>query len=404
MKKILLLGGSSQQVVAIKTAKQVGCYTILCDYLKDNPGQFVADKFYLTSTTDKNSVLRIAQDERIDAIVAYSSDPAAPTAAYVSEKIGLPGVPYETAKSFCEKHLFRSFLMKNGFHVPMSQEIDGTSTSDVLEGMRYPIIVKPTDSSGSKGVTVITDATQFDKARDDAAKYSRNGVLIAEEFIVRDHPHVIEAEIFVVDGKVSVWGLINSIRDKNTNPLLPAAYSYPISLTPERVELVKKEVSRLVECSHVSMGAFNIEMIITKENCLYFLDAGPRNGGNMLPEFIGGIKQQDLVMATILAALGEREAIGGITLDGQEGGFWGLSVLHSSKPGIFEGVTYSPEARACLFREHLFIKLGDFTDSFNMSRDAVGLAFFRFPSLELRDQILGDFNGKHIEIHVRVSE
>ena len=336
MKKILLLGGSSQQVVAIKTAKQVGCYTILCDYLKDNPGQFVADKFYLTSTTDKNSVLRIAQDERIDAIVAYSSDPAAPTAAYVSEKIGLPGVPYETAKSFCEKHLFRSFLMKNGFHVPMSQEIDGTSTSDVLEGMRYPIIVKPTDSSGSKGVTVITDATQFDKARDDAAKYSRNGVLIAEEIIVRDHPHVIEAEIFVVDGKVSVWGLINSIRDKNTNPLLPAAYSYPISLTPERVELVKKEVSRLVECSHVSMGAFNIEMIITKENCLYFLDAGPRNGGNMLPEFIGGIKQQDLVMATILAALGELEAIRGITLDGQEGGFWGLSVLHSSREGVFE--------------------------------------------------------------------
>ena len=209
MKKILLLGGSSQQVVAIKTAKKAGCYTILCDYLKDNPGQFFADKFYLTSTTDKDSVLKIAQDEKIDAIVAYSSDPAAPTAAYVSEMLGLPGVPYETAKSFCEKHLFRSFLRKNGFHVPMSQKIDETSTPDMLEGMRYPIIVKPTDSSGSKGVTVISDASQFTKARDDATKYSRNGVLIAEEFIVRDHPNVIEAEIFVVDGKVSVWGLIN---------------------------------------------------------------------------------------------------------------------------------------------------------------------------------------------------
>lgn len=404
MKKILLLGGSSQQVVAIKTAKKAGCYTILCDYLKDNPGQFFADKFYLTSTTDKDSVLKIAQAEKIDAIVAYSSDPAAPTAAYVSEMLGLPGVPYETAKSFCEKHLFRSFLRKNGFHVPMSQKIDETSTPDMLEGMRYPIIVKPTDSSGSKGVTVISDASQFTKARDDATKYSRNGVLIAEEFIVRDHPNVIEAEIFVVDGKVSVWGLINSIRDKNTNPLLPAAYSYPISLTPERVELVKKEVSRLVECSHVSVGAFNIEMIITKENCLYFLDAGPRNGGNMLPEFIGGIKQQDLVMATILAALGELEAIRGITLDGQEGGFWGLSVLHSSREGVFEGVTYSPEARACLLRENFFVKPGEFTDSFKLSRDAVGLAFFRFPSLELRDQVLGDFSGKHIDIHVRASE
>ena len=84
MKKILLLGGSAQQVIAIETAKKLGDYTIVCDFLEDNPGQFVADKFYLVSTTDKDKILDVAKKENIDGILAYASDPAAPTAAFVS--------------------------------------------------------------------------------------------------------------------------------------------------------------------------------------------------------------------------------------------------------------------------------------------------------------------------------
>ena len=92
MKKLLLLGGSAQQVVAIETAKRLGYSTVLCDFLPDNPGQLVADKFYLVSTTDRDAVLAVAKKEKIDGILAYASDPAAPTAAYVAEKMGLPVV------------------------------------------------------------------------------------------------------------------------------------------------------------------------------------------------------------------------------------------------------------------------------------------------------------------------
>ena len=84
MKKILLLGGSAQQVIAVETAKKLGYYTVLCDYLPDNPGQYVADKFYLESTTDKKTILKIAEKEKVSGILAYASDPAAPTAAYLS--------------------------------------------------------------------------------------------------------------------------------------------------------------------------------------------------------------------------------------------------------------------------------------------------------------------------------
>ena len=121
MKKILLLGGSAQQVIAIETAKRLGYYTVLCDYLPDNPGQYVADKFYLVSTTDKEAVLEVAENENIDGILAYASDPAAPTAAYVAEKLGLPGSPYESVEILCNKDRFRAFLEDNGFCTPKAK-------------------------------------------------------------------------------------------------------------------------------------------------------------------------------------------------------------------------------------------------------------------------------------------
>ena len=118
MKKILLLGGSAQQIVAIETAKRLGYHTILCDFLSDNPGQYVADKFYLVSTTDKEAVLKVALDENVDGVLAYASDPAAPTAAYVAEKMELAGSPYESVDILCNKDKFRSFLSQNGFCTP----------------------------------------------------------------------------------------------------------------------------------------------------------------------------------------------------------------------------------------------------------------------------------------------
>ena len=80
-RSILLLGGSRQQIVAIETAKRLGYRTVLCDYLPDNPGQYVADSFHLVSTTDREAVLEVARAEGVSGALAYASEPAAPTAA-----------------------------------------------------------------------------------------------------------------------------------------------------------------------------------------------------------------------------------------------------------------------------------------------------------------------------------
>ena len=143
MKKILLLGGSAQQIVAIKTAKKHGFYTVLCDFLPDNPGQYEADKFYLVSTTDKEAVLKVASDEKVDGVLAYASDPAAPTAAYVAEKMGLPTNPYLAVETLCNKDKFRVFLKDNGFNTPVAMGYSAKNVDTLIFSLL--VFVKPVD-------------------------------------------------------------------------------------------------------------------------------------------------------------------------------------------------------------------------------------------------------------------
>lgn len=121
MKKVLLLGGSLFQVPSIKTAKKMGYHTIVCDFLPDNPGQHFADEYYNVSTTDKEAILALARRLSIDGIVCYASDPAAPTAAYVAEQLGLPTSPYQSVELLSNKDKFRDFLAKHQFNVPKAK-------------------------------------------------------------------------------------------------------------------------------------------------------------------------------------------------------------------------------------------------------------------------------------------
>lgn len=120
-KRILFLGAAPSQIPPIEYAKSQGYYVITCDYLPENLGHKLADEYHNVSTTDKEAVLALAEKLHIDGIVAYASDPAAPTAAYVAEKMGLAGNPYTAVLTLARKDLFRAFLKEHNFNVPASQ-------------------------------------------------------------------------------------------------------------------------------------------------------------------------------------------------------------------------------------------------------------------------------------------
>ena len=396
MKKILLLGGSEQQIVAIQKAKELGYYTVLCDFLSDNPGQYVADRFYLVSTTDKEAVLKVAVDEKIDGIVAYASDPAAPTAAYVGEKLGIPTNPYESVNILGEKHLFRKFLGENDFNVPHSVYLESWSDSvyERIAGFQFPVMVKPVDSSGSKGITCVDSVEDLRKAYDYAWMFSRNKIIQIEEFITRDHDYLVGGDIFVMDGKVVFWGLLNCHRDTNVNPLVPVGKSFPLQLSKKRVDIIHNEIQRLMASLNIKFGAFNAELIFDKNDNLYFIEMGPRNGGNMIPDLLSMISGKDMIEATVRCAVGDFSY--DMHFDGANV-FYATHNLHSNKDGIYEDICFSDELDRFIIRKNLYKKSGDKIFYFDGANKALGIIFMKFETLDQLQKYTAEINN-HIEV------
>lgn len=385
MKKLLLLGGSAQQVIAIETAKKLGYYTILCDYLTDNPGQYVADKFFLESTTDKEKILQIAENEKIDGIVAYASDPAAPTAAYVAEKLGLPTNPYISVETLCNKDKFREFLKNNGFNTPLAKGFaDKESAIQSIDKFSFPVIIKPVDSSGSKGATVLKSKDGFEEAVDFAFSFSREGRIVIEEFIEKYHPYLIGGDIFISDGNVVMWGLMNCHRDSRVNPLVPVGKSYPPTISNEYLNAIKSTLQTMIDKLGIKNGAMNVELVVDNRGRAFPIDVGPRNGGNMIPDLLGYIFNVDVVEMTIKAAMGEMSA-----LDINEPKpYYATHNLHSAENGIYDHIEYLPELEKYIIRKCEYKKPGDEVEYFDNASKALGILFLKFDSDEQMTDIL----------------
>ena len=388
---ILLLGGSRQQVVAIEAAKRLGHRTVLCDYLPDNPGQHVADVFYLESTTDRERMLEVARAEGVSGVLAYASDPAAMTAAYVSERLGLPGNPMSAVETLSEKHLFRAHLAAAGLPCPKASPVPADAApaevAALAEGMRLPVVLKPTDSSGSKGVSVLEDlgAEAVSAALAHARSFSRNGTLVLEEFIRSSFPRVIGGDVFVVDGEVRFWGLMSCLRDEGLGGLVPIGERSPSGLSAEQLSRVKKQVQTLVSSLGVRCGELNVEVIMGEGDTPYFLELGARAGGNMIPVQLSDISGIDLVEANVRAAMGDESL--DVSFDGSDEAF-ATYVLHSRVDGTFHGVELSPEIAGHVYRCVMYADPGDPMSVFDGANKAIGILFMRFDDVAQMEEKL----------------
>lgn len=385
MKKILLLGGSAQQLVAIRAAKELGYYTIVCDYLPDNPGQYEADKFYNASTTDIEAVYKIARNEAVNGILAYASDPAALPAAITAERLGLPTNPTQSVEILGLKYPWRKFLHDNGFACPKFYSFNPLTPIDEIKdntrNFTYPIVVKPTDSSGSKGVTKLDNLEGLEKAVKWANEYSRNKVLLVEEFIQRSYPYVIGGDIFVWNGKIVLYGEMDCLRDTLRSPLIPIGKKKPAGLNKKQEEIVHKELQRIVTALDVRFGEMNIEILLDKDDNVHFLELGPRAGGNMIPIQLSDAYGIDLVKANIQAAMGVKPDFVGKSVEALPGCYMHY-VLHSYESGTFSSIEINESIRKFVYREVIYKKPGDNVEVFDGAGKALGIVFLHFDTVE----------------------
>lgn len=398
MKRVLMLGGSIYQTYAIKAAVEMGYYVITCDYLPDNPGHKFAHEYHNVSTTDKDAVLNLARELKVDGIVAYASDPAAPTAAYVSEKLGLPTSPYKSVEILSKKHLFRQYLMEHGFNVPKAKSYRTYEEAvKDIDSFHLPVMVKPVDSSGSKGINKLTDKTQLKAFVEDALSYSRDKIFLIEEFIVKNGPQ-ISGDAFSVDGKLVFHCLGNEFYStKVDKDFAPLGECWPTVMPQEVIDTLAADLQRLITSLGMKSNAYNVEAIYGEDGKVYILELGARSGGSLIPQVTALATGVDMVPYVIKAALGEDCSDLKMA---PVMGYWSNYMAHANETGKYVGIEYDEDFK----RNHLvdFVtdtKIGDPVHKYRDAQDCVGELILKFDSAKQMNDIIENMDRY---VHIKV--
>ena len=392
MKKLMLLGGMRYLVPVIEAAHKLGVYVITCDYLPNNIAHKYSDEYCNVSILEKDKVLEKAKELKIDGILSFACDPGVVTAAYVAEKMGLPSSgPYESIEILQNKGKFRKFLTDNNFNVPVAKQYTDIETAlNDIEMFNWPVIVKPTDSAGSKGVTKVVEKSELRDAINYALKFSHSNEFIIEDFLEKIGDSS-DCDSFSVDGELKFVSFSAQKFDENCeNPYTPAAYTWPASISKEHQEELTNEIQRLLKLLDMKNSIYNIETRECTNGKAYIMECSPRGGGNRLAEMIRYMTGVDMITNIVKSALGmELDVIEQKELKDN----WAEIILHSEKEGTFEKLWISEEISSNIVENDLWIETGTHVGGFSGANEAIGTMVLKFDSEIQMNNVLNNQNN-----------
>lgn len=399
MKKLLMLGATHFQIPAIKYAKEAGYHVITADYKPNNPGHKFGDEYHNVSTTDKEEILKLSKKLKIDGILSYASDPGAPTAAYVAEKMDLPGNPYESVLTLQRKDLFRKFLKEHNFNVPESASFPSIEKAkefgDELIAKEGSIIVKPVDSSGSKGVTRVDNFNDFEMAFMYAKDFSMSGEVVVEEFLEKKS-YQMDGDGFVWDGKLAFSCFGNQHNDLECHPHVPVGISFPYVASDVIQEKARTQIDRIIQLLDMKVGGLNIEFITDRNDEIYLIEIGPRSGGNLIPEVIKYATGVDLIAYSVEGALCKDCSN---LKQSPTTGFYSSYILHSRKQGKVKEILIKDRVKSKIREQNILIEKGDVVDKFDGSHHTLGTFILEFNNRNSMIEMMDEMH-KHIFVEV----
>ena len=381
MKKLMLLGGMRYLVPVIETAHKMGVYVITCDYLPDNIAHKYSDEYVNVSILEKEKVLEEARKRKIDGILSFACDPGVVTAAYVAEKMNLPtSGPLESIEILQNKGKFRKFLTENNFNVPVAKQY--TNIDEALketEMFNWPVIVKPTDSAGSKGVTKVSKKDNLKDAIEYALKYSHCNEFIIEDFLEKVNDSS-DCDSFTINGELKFVSFsAQKFDEKCENPYTPAAYTWPATISRNHQEELKNEIQRLLKILNMKSSTYNIETRECTNGKAYIMECSPRGGGNRLSEMIRYMTNIDLIDEVVRAAIGE--PLTDLKQEEIKENFAEI-ILHSEKEGTFKELWTSEKISDNIVEKDLWVKEGAKVGGFAGANEAIGTLVLRFKNQE----------------------
>lgn len=307
MKKLAVIGASYLQLPLVKKANEMGLEVHCFAWSEGAVCKEYADYFYPISIIEKEEILKVCQEVCIDGICTIASDVAAPTVAYVASKMNLIGNDYEAAIKANDKYLMRESFTKSGIPCPKyimvtPSKLNQSDFYDTLQALHYPVIVKPSDRSGSLGVTKVERVEDLNSAIVLAIEKSFNNQVMVEEFVEGR-----EISVEFISYKGAHYPL--QITDKVTTGaphFVELEHHQPSTLSKDMFTIIYNITKNALSALGLTNGASHSEYKITKEGRIAIMEIGGRMGG----DFIGSDLVQlstgyDFVKGVIEVALGE---------------------------------------------------------------------------------------------------
>ncbi|NLN48701.1 MAG: ATP-grasp domain-containing protein, partial [Clostridiales bacterium] len=248
MKTIMIIGAGFLQTPVIKKAKELGYRTISVDRDENAEGFIHSDFYKAIDIVDQEACLEYAKRMKIDGVLTAATDFGVMTASYIAKELNLPGLNYETAQHVKNKYEVRHILSENRIDdVSQYYEIDNIDQLDgIKDSIRFPVMVKPCDGSGSKGASRVDDIGDLKSASSKAIEASLIGKALIEDFIEGSEYGV---ESFFLNGEIYVLGIMKKIM---TEPPIYAelGHAMPSGLTNE----LKKRITEITKLAIKALG------------------------------------------------------------------------------------------------------------------------------------------------------
>lgn len=303
MKKMMILGAGVYQVPLIQKAKELGFYTIVVSYAGNYPGFALADKVYTLDTTDSNAILEAARLEGICGICTTGTDVAVSTLGTVCDALNLCGISSSAAALLTDKAKMKEMFAAGGVRTASFRKIYSLADAEnAFHELGAPIVLKVTDSSGSRGVLKVNSISELSASYLLARTFTRKPYLLAEAYI---DGYEIGIDAFVQNHRPVLLLPHTKLVYRSERTTVPVGHHFPFSGSPQLMDEISCQVQRIIDASGMNNCALNIDAFVVGDE-LYIIEAGGRCGATCIPELIslyGGI---DYYGQMIKSAAGER--------------------------------------------------------------------------------------------------
>jgi len=304
-KKIVIIGANSFQNPLILKAKALGYETHVFAWKDGSIGERTADYFYPVSIIERETILEQCREIQPDAVASIGSDLAMLTVNYVAEKLGLPGNSMECTEISTNKYAMRKAFQKAGVPVPGFREADQTTKPEALTDLKLPVIVKPTDRSGSRGITKVTEWEQLADALQASVENSFEKKAIIEEYL--NGPEY-SCECISFRGTHHFLAVTKKYTTGEPH-FIETGHLEPAPLSEEQREAIKKAVFAGLDALKVENGASHTEFKL-EGNEVRIIEIGARMGGDCIGSDLVELSTgYDFVRMVIEVASGRRPTL-----------------------------------------------------------------------------------------------